>query len=196
MQREEVASNKLRQIVSGFQGDGLPSPFNNAEEAQTELSSEQLGAFEAFYTALETYNGKVGEGEPQEGTPWWDAVLELRKQLQIAVEAGLIRMPLVQKLIFDYGALPDPKVDWRYHRLPSGQYACWQCGTGIIQKQVLNSVWIKGMRCAGTGEVRREMVPYCPSCDSEPRDGVIMESDAEALARDHRLVTASRRSPR
>ncbi len=195
MAREDGANDKLRQLVEQLKRTELPAPFQSIEEAQRELGEEQLHAFSTFCAAVEQYNEVAGEGQPQEGTPWWDGILELRKQLQVALEAGLIRMPLIQKLAFDYGALPDPEVGWKYYRLPSGQYACWGCGTGIMQKQVRNSVWHAEMRgCAGSGEVRSLMVPYCPTCDQEPRDGVVMETLQESLARDHQFVRAARRA--
>lgn len=53
---------------------------------------------------------------------------------------------------------------------PDGEpgYLCRDCGDEILAATVHHPVWIEGMGCAGTGEVRTSQVPYCPNCERKP----------------------------
>jgi hypothetical protein len=46
----------------------------------------------------------------------------------------------------------------------------WQhrCGTTLLLTRVHHPVWDGLSPCSGTGEVRIEKVPYCPSCQTRP----------------------------
>ena len=43
-----------------------------------------------------------------------------------------------------------------------------KCGTTLMSVRVSHSVWDGLFPCSGTGEVRWETVPYCPSCQTRP----------------------------
>jgi type IV secretory pathway TrbF-like protein len=45
-----------------------------------------------------------------------------------------------------------------------------RCGTTVMAATVYHPVWLKGLTCAGTGEVRTETVPYCPTCQTKPNE--------------------------
>lgn len=53
---------------------------------------------------------------------------------------------------------------------PDGEpgYLCKDCGEEILVANVHHPVWIEGMGCAGTGEVRTTQAPYCPNCEIKP----------------------------
>ncbi len=51
---------------------------------------------------------------------------------------------------------------------PDGTYTCNACGSDILAIEVKRSVWDFPEACAGSGEVRTEMVPYCPKCEEKP----------------------------
>jgi len=57
--------------------------------------------------------------------------------------------------------------------------SCEKCEGIKLEKIVHNSVWIKGMRCAGTGEVKTQLVSYCPDCDPEPKDGIVYDNEID-----------------
>jgi len=63
-------------------------------------------------------------------------------------------------------------------------WKCRKCGSWIQAKTQSCSVWLKGMGCAGTGEVRYRTVCWCPECHREPPDrDIIRESIGESIAR-------------
>jgi hypothetical protein len=43
-----------------------------------------------------------------------------------------------------------------------------KCGTTLLVTPVYHPVWDGLFPCSGTGEVRVEQVPYCPSCQTKP----------------------------
>jgi hypothetical protein len=55
----------------------------------------------------------------------------------------------------------------------NGRYVHDRCGTEILGTTVPLSVHTDLLTPVGTGEVSRQTVPYCPSCERKPVDGVI-----------------------
>lgn len=43
-----------------------------------------------------------------------------------------------------------------------------KCGTEIMGASVHHPIWDGPFACSGGGEVRVEIVPYCPACEIEP----------------------------
>ncbi len=54
---------------------------------------------------------------------------------------------------------------------------CERCEGIKLEKIVHNSVWVRGMRGAGTGEVKTQSIPYCPDCDPEPKNGIVYDDE-------------------
>ena len=54
---------------------------------------------------------------------------------------------------------------------------CKKCRSVIMGKIQHQSVWIRGMCCAGTGEVVDATIPYCPKCDKKPDDRGVVYTD-------------------
>lgn len=105
-----------------------------------------------------------------------------RKHLQL-------RLRFIQEYAVAYGALPDPKDGWKYFVRPDGQYLCWKCGAEVISQVVHNSIHFAEFRgMAGGGEVIRQEVPYCPSCEPVPRDGIVRETIAQSIACESRGI--------
>ncbi|MBT4166355.1 hypothetical protein HOE04_04925 [archaeon] len=55
--------------------------------------------------------------------------------------------------------------------------SCEKCEGIKLEKVVRNSVWVRGMRCAGTGEVVSKEIAYCPDCNNEPKNGIVYEDE-------------------
>jgi hypothetical protein len=72
---------------------------------------------------------------------------------------------------------------WRER--PDGSFEC-SLGHGIEVVLQYRSVWLSDGPgpCAGTGEVERHFVPYCPVCDPKPPErGVTYRTIAEDISR-------------
>lgn len=73
-----------------------------------------------------------------------------------------------------------PKPEWKPQ--PDGSYKCHVCSSDIMAVTQHKSVWLSDGPgpCAGTGEVERHVIPYCPKCDPKPSDrGVTSRTIAE-----------------
>ena len=47
------------------------------------------------------------------------------------------------------------------------------CGTDINAEEVVYSVHDGPFASSGSGETRRETVPYCPKCENVPKGGIL-----------------------
>jgi hypothetical protein len=180
-----VASPKVRDLVRSFkQRGGFPAPYSTVQEELRDLSEEQKRALHSFREAVTTYAAIAEEGWPDPGTPWWEAVVKMRRQLHEALEAGLIRVPIIRNAVVAFGAVPDPASNWSFYRLPDGSYACWECGGAIHTKQVsLPEASLElADQCAGFSAAGVWYVPYCPYCEAEPSGDRTLTSLDEALA--------------
>jgi hypothetical protein len=182
MKAEQVANIQLREMVQKFERDGLPKAVP-LDQGMGGLDDKQMDLLRELHRISEKEKAIAEDGqEPKTGTEWWRIREETRVKLQEAVLLDLIHLGLIQRQAIGYGAIPDPQEKWKYFKLPDGSFACWKCGTDILVKEVSFSVHFKEMPLAGSGEVRRKMVPYCPNCESEPSDhGFIQESLAESV---------------
>ena len=59
-----------------------------------------------------------------------------------------------------------------YKGTPTGpdsfSYSCATCNSDIMGATVSHSIWDGPGPCSGGGEVRNEVVPYCPKCEPKP----------------------------
>jgi hypothetical protein len=173
----KVADVEMRGIVEDLKKKGLP-PAVRIEDAMPTLTPEQKRILSQF-SGLAHREKRVSKNKkkPVKGDNWYKVREDIRKIIQSAIKSGLINLEVIQKRAVMYGAIPDPKDDWRYYVLPDGTYACWRCGAEISLKTVFLSVHIEGMPLVGTGEVRQKQVPYCPKCEKEPSErGIITEN--------------------
>ncbi len=183
----EVANEVLREKVKAIRKDGFPKELT-FEEAQSKFSNEQLKIVHDLVNAAgeEEKIAKAG-GEPKKGNKRWKTREKIRELIQTAIANDMIGIGIIQRHAVGYGAIPDPDEDWKYYKLPDGTYACWNCGGEILGKNVAFSVHFAEFRCAGGGEVRNKVVPYCPKCEKEPPDsGIIRETIGESLQREFR----------
>lgn len=181
----DIADKEIRAIVSKLKMDGLPSIISFDDVLPT-LTEEQKGILSQLVGLIEKEK-KVSEGKekPKKGDDWYRVRGEMRKVMQSAIKVDLTKIGIIQRHIVDYGAVPDPQEQWKYYRLPDGSYACWNCGAGIMAKNVAFSVHFAEIPLAGGGEVRHKQVPYCPKYEEEPPDrGIITETIADSLQRD------------
>lgn len=185
MAETEVAVIEVRDMVELFKWSGFPTQIS-VEEAIPTLTEEQKDILSQLVDLSEKEQ-KVSKGKqkPKKGDEWFRVREELRKITQAAIKSGLMKLGIIQRNAVSYGAIPDPKEDWKYYRLPDGSYACWNCGADVFVKTVHLSVHFDDMPLTGGGEVRNKQVPYCPKCEKEPPDhGFITESLADELKRD------------
>ena len=189
MDASEIASDGLREVVSRLASGGLPTAVS-LKDVEGGLTPEQKTILAELSYLSDREEVSVQEDQmPSMGDEWWQARMAIRSKLQQAVLAGLIHLGLVQRQAVTYGAIPDPKDQWRYFRLPDGGHGCWRCGDEILVKDQTASVHIAGFfgGMAGSGEVRNIQIPFCPSCKEEPPDwGIIHETLAQSLAREMR----------
>ncbi len=190
MTREEVASDELRTIVARWKDKGIPAtlPVN---EVMAKMTGDQHEIMRQVFDATEKERKVGAKGDlPKEGSDWYNICMEIRSGIQSAIVAGLADagLGLILRHMENYGAIPmaDPKVEgkeWMYFLRCDGAYVCWECGSIILQKQVNHPVWYREGPgpCAGSGEVRGELVPYCPKCDPEPKDCPVVVSEADEI---------------
>lgn len=186
MQKEQIATDELREIVDDLKEMGLPEEIALSEEIFKELSDEQVIILKDLHSISEEESKLDTEKDVVEGDDVWNVRLKLRAKQQQAVLSGMISLGIIQRYVFNYGALPSPEESWKYFRMPDGCFACWECGADIMAKNVSCSVHFKEFRgMAGGGEVRNRQVAYCPNCDTIPPDrGIIRESVSESIKRD------------
>ena len=187
MHREQVATDELRKIVDDLKETGLPEEIALSEEVFKELSDAQMIILKDLHSISEEESKLDEEKEVVEGSDMWNVRLKLRAKQQQAVLAGMISLGIIQRHVFNYGALPAPEENWKYFRMPDGCFACWECGVDILVKNVSCSVHFKefGRAMAGGGEVRNKQVVYCPNCDPTPSDkDIITESMFEDIKTD------------
>lgn len=188
----KVADAEMRGIVEDLKKKGLP-PAVRIEDAMPTLTPEQKRILSQF-SGLAHREKKVlkSKQRPAKGDNWYKVREDIRKIIQSAIKSGLINLGVIQERAVMYGAIPDPKDDWRYYVLPDSTYACWRCGTEISLKTVFLSVHVKDMPLVGTQEARQNQVPYCPKCERKPSDrGIITGSLADELKIDSSWPKAS-----
>jgi len=184
----EVADKKLREIVDKFRGEGLPKPIP-VKEALKDLSMEQKEVLCEFVNVTEKVKEVKGSWDSTSpGDDFWKTCNELRKVLQDVIKLGLIYIETIQKRVVFYGALPDPKYDWKYYFLPDRSYACWDCGKEVSVK--VQRVSIHDDFGVGSGRVKLRKVLYCPECEKEPPDNdLVIENPADDIAADWKGIT-------
>jgi hypothetical protein len=183
----EVASDELRAMVKRLAMQGLPEQVP-VEEALEQLDDNQLTILGNLSELAEQERAIAKEGEKAtEGDPWWQIRMQMRTLLQQAILAGMTHVGIVQRHVVGYGAIPSAREKWKYFLLPDGNYACWQCGAEILEKDQAVSVHFAELPLAGGGEVRHRTTVFCPNCDGEPSDhAIVTETVAESIARDMR----------
>lgn len=184
MNRDEVASPKLREIVKHLKISGLPKPV---QVKDAELKGNQERIFSDIVALAKEEKGFPGE-HPSPESAHWNLRLKIRSKLQEAVEADMIFLGVIQRQARGYGAIPDHEKphNWRYFILPDNNtWLCWECGSEIQAVEQSQSVHWAEFTLAGSGEVRRTIVPYCPKCEPKPGSrGIIRETVAESIEHD------------
>jgi len=174
MKKSEIADDTLRAKVKKLQVSGFPPLFVSVEKAQEQLNPDQTATFQEFYQGVLNHQKLENNGEASEAD-----LLALRSLAQKAVMAKLLGIQIVRDVALNFGAIPDPKYNWKYFTDPlgNGEILCWTCGSQILCKNVIDSIHFKNMRApgAGGGEVRGRSVPYCPKCDPKPQGGIVYE---------------------
>lgn len=184
MKEDHAPSSKLREIVDSIRRTGLPTAQPASYLAK--MTGEQQRIMDELMTLAE-HERPYGDRKAVSESPHFELRRTIRAKLREAIEADMLILGLIQRQAIGYGAIPHSNDQWRYYRtLENDGWKCWTCGEDILCKTVNKSVHDSGFSLRGSGEVRQETVPYCPSCDREPRDGFINESLAEALQRDMR----------
>ena len=178
----------LEQRIEEFKKNGFPKIV--ASEVMLKLTADKIKIIKKIVDLSQKEKALVKNhnGEIVKGDDVWNVREQICFQFQKAIIAWLMDFGIIQRNVVDYGAIPDPDEGWKYYRLPDRNYACWTCNSGILVKTVSNSVHDGLFPLSGSGEVRRQQVPYCPICDSEPKDGIITESIAESLVNEHEPI--------
>jgi len=164
----ELANEEVRNIVKGLKEKGFPSAIK-IDDALPTLSQLQIGilSFLGDRAQKEAIASK-GKEKPVKGDSWYGIREDIRKIMQAAVRSGLINIDIIQQGAVNYGAIPDPKTDWKYYILPDSNYACWNCGTEILLKKISMTVRCVEGTFAGDEDARQGQASYCPKCEEAP----------------------------
>jgi len=166
----EVATVEIRKLVKEFKEKGFPKSLSleEAEPSLTEKQREVLTKISDLGIAERMAIIAAKKNVPQKDDEWWKIRENLHKLCQEAIGNGLINLKLFQEKVIHYGAIPDPKENWKYYLLPDFTYACWDCGEGILAAQVIHPIWDGPFPLSGSGRCSTENVPYCPKCELKP----------------------------
>jgi|GEM_PF-6445290 len=178
LQYQPPGSPKLRVLVDSFiQRGSYPDPRTLDADEIGKLSRPEKDLLLDLYNLIEEEVVVADGEEPKKDSPWAKVREQIRDKVWEIIELNpdLLAFEKIQLQAIDKGAVPDPDQEesgMKYFRLPDWTLAHWKCGTPISVKYVVRSVHYKDGpgRCAGSGEVRRSEVPYCPTCDKEPAD--------------------------
>lgn len=59
---------------------------------------------------------------------------------------------------------------YNFKKIEDDEYRCIPCGATAIVIPLMRSIHIQEMPGAGFGQVKRIETPYCPKCDTRPKN--------------------------
>lgn len=187
MNRENIANREFRRKVENLQRGGLPDPVP-LEKAQSDLSETQrMALLNILDLSDQEEELREKKGLSSKDKQVREVRLQIRTAIQRAILADLEHLGLIQRQALGYGAIPDPKLKWKYFREVCGEgLRCWECGAQILSKPVRYSVRYPKLQLAEDGEIVIMYVRFCSNCEREPSSygGSLGEMIAESMERE------------
>lgn len=174
MAYQPPGSEKIRALVEPYIKQGTYPRTRTLSEAEVSALDFDMALLLVSFCKLLKVERALAIGDvPTPNSRWANIRIRIRNKIWAILELdpAMLSVEPIQRHGIEKGAIPDPDPDesmMQYFRLPHWDFAHWACGTPVTAKRVLRSVHVKGMRGAGTGEVRADDVMWCPTCQKEP----------------------------
>ena len=150
---------EFRALIQPFIDKGAYPKQREIEEGEAKKLAEPVQKPLVDLLGLVEEEEKIARwGErPSKGGAWAKKRQEICDKIRelLVVDISLLEIDMVQQHGVEKGAVPDLRKEnggGKYYRTPDHYMAHWPCGTNVMSK-----------------EVRGKQVPWCPTCDKEPK---------------------------